>query len=126
MPVTKAVTPASIFRTNKFGERVEVKLKDLNEWTKAGASPEDLNHAFFENESVEKPANSEPENSESDICLIEFRSPLELKNFVSPPGIVLVGDNHIVKGSNSCGRRTAWGWQIFQPYCTWQSRCSRV
>jgi len=31
--------------------------------------------------------------------LIEFRSPLQLKNFTPPPGIVLVGDCHIVKGS---------------------------
>jgi hypothetical protein len=31
--------------------------------------------------------------------LIEFRSPLELKNFTPPPGIVLVGDCHIVKRS---------------------------
>jgi hypothetical protein len=31
--------------------------------------------------------------------LIEFRSPLQLKNFTPPPGIVLVGDCHIVKCS---------------------------
>jgi hypothetical protein len=31
--------------------------------------------------------------------LIEFRSPFQLKNFVPPPGIVLVGDCHVVKGS---------------------------
>lgn len=31
--------------------------------------------------------------------LIEFRSPLQLKNFVPPPGLELVGDYHIVKGS---------------------------
>jgi hypothetical protein len=31
--------------------------------------------------------------------LIEFRSPLQLKNFTPPPGIVLVGDCHIVRGS---------------------------
>jgi hypothetical protein len=31
--------------------------------------------------------------------LIEFRSPLQLKNFVPPPGVVLVGDFHIVKGN---------------------------
>jgi hypothetical protein len=31
--------------------------------------------------------------------LIEFRSPLELKNFKPPDGIVLVGDCHIVRGS---------------------------
>jgi AAA domain len=31
--------------------------------------------------------------------LIEFRSPLQLKHFTPPPGIVLVGDCHIVRGS---------------------------
>jgi len=32
-------------------------------------------------------------------CLIEFKSPCELKNFVPPPGVVLVGDNHITQGT---------------------------
>jgi hypothetical protein len=31
--------------------------------------------------------------------LIEFKTPLQLKNFVPPPGIVLVGDCHVVRGS---------------------------
>ena len=31
--------------------------------------------------------------------LIEFKSPLELKNFVPPPGNVLLGDCHITKRS---------------------------
>jgi len=31
--------------------------------------------------------------------LIEFRSPLQLKNFVPPSGLVMVGDCHIVRGS---------------------------
>jgi hypothetical protein len=38
-----------------------------------------------------KPASKSP--------LIEFRSPLQLKNFKPPPGIVLIGDCHIVRGS---------------------------
>jgi AAA domain/DnaB-like helicase N terminal domain len=33
--------------------------------------------------------------------LIEFRSPLQLRNFKPPPGIVLVGDCHIVRGNVS-------------------------
>ena len=32
---------------------------------------------------------------------IEFRSPLQLKAFMPPPGLVLAGDFHIVKGSVS-------------------------
>src|SRR5262249_32644770 len=31
--------------------------------------------------------------------LIQFRSPMQLKNFTPPPGMILVGDCHIVKGS---------------------------
>ena len=31
--------------------------------------------------------------------LIEFKTPLEIKNFVPPEGVVLVGDHHIVRGS---------------------------
>jgi hypothetical protein len=37
--------------------------------------------------------------SDARKALIEFRSPLQLKNFTPPTGIVLVGDCHIVKGS---------------------------
>ena len=36
---------------------------------------------------------------EAERPLIEFRSPLQLKNFMPPPGLVLAGDFHIVKGS---------------------------
>ena len=31
--------------------------------------------------------------------LVEFRSPIQLKNFSPPPGLVIVGDCHIVRGS---------------------------
>jgi hypothetical protein len=37
--------------------------------------------------------------SEAQRPLIEFRSPLQLRSFTPPPGIVLVGDCHIVHGS---------------------------
>lgn len=35
---------------------------------------------------------------EQEKPLIEFRSPRQLKNFIPPPGLVLVGDCHIVRG----------------------------
>jgi hypothetical protein len=38
------------------------------------------------------------DDAKSEDCLIEFKSPLELKNFKPPAGIELVGDYHIVKG----------------------------
>src|SRR5262249_26434011 len=46
MSVTKAVVPA--------------QFEDLNAWTKAGASAEDIYAAIFRNELVEKPAIAEP------------------------------------------------------------------
>jgi hypothetical protein len=39
---------------------VPEQFKDLNEWTKAGASAEDIYAAFFRNELVEKPEIAEP------------------------------------------------------------------
>ena len=50
-PIGKAVVPS--------------QFKDLNDWTKAGASVEDLYLAMFKNELVEKPLVAEPVQSES-------------------------------------------------------------
>jgi hypothetical protein len=47
--------PVSIRKANEFGEAVEVKLKDLNDWIKAGASPEAIYKAWFRNELYEPP-----------------------------------------------------------------------
>jgi hypothetical protein len=41
--------PASITNRNEFGELVEIKIKDVNEWTKAGATAEDIYAAFWRN-----------------------------------------------------------------------------
>jgi hypothetical protein len=45
-----ARVPASIKKCNEFGDTVEVRLKDLNDWTKARATAEDIYAAFFRNE----------------------------------------------------------------------------
>jgi CHC2-type zinc finger protein len=45
-----ARVPVSINKRNEFGQMVEVDIKDLNDWTKAGASAEDIYAAFFRNE----------------------------------------------------------------------------
>ena len=63
--------------------------KDLNAWTQSGATAKDLLDAMVNAETLREPERP----------LIEFRSPLQLKNFIPPPGLVLVGDFHIVKGS---------------------------
>ena len=45
-----ARVPSSITKRNEFGELAEIKLKDANEWTNAGASAADLYQAFWRNE----------------------------------------------------------------------------
>jgi AAA domain/CHC2 zinc finger len=64
--------------------------KDLNDWTRAGASTDELVAAMTSAEVVAKAETPRP--------LIEFKTPSQLKNFIPPPGIVLVGDCHIVRG----------------------------
>jgi CHC2 zinc finger/AAA domain len=81
-----ANTKATVKRT-----RIPAPHKDLNDWTRAGATADDLLKAMVNAaviREVEKP-----------LPLIEFKTPLQLKNFVPLPGIVLVGDCHIVRGS---------------------------
>jgi Protein of unknown function (DUF3631)/CHC2 zinc finger len=53
-----ARVPVSINKRNEFGDMVEISLKDLNDWTKAGASEEDIYAAFFRNE-LYKPVPAE-------------------------------------------------------------------
>jgi len=81
VPVAKAVVPAP--------------HKDVNDWTKAGASAEDILAAMFSNELVEPSSAAEA----APPLLIEFKTPSQLKSFIPPPGIVLAGDCHIVRGS---------------------------
>jgi hypothetical protein len=69
--------------------RIPVSHKDLNAWTQSGASAKDLLDAMSNAKTLREPERP----------LIEFRSPLQLKNFTPAPGLVLVGDFHIVKGA---------------------------
>ena len=70
--------------------KTPARFADLNEWTKdGGATDKDLLDAMMSTEILR----------EAERPLIEFRSPLQLKNFTPPPGLVLAGDFHIVKGS---------------------------
>jgi hypothetical protein len=45
-----ARVPVSISKLNEFGDMVALSIKDMNDWTKAGASAEDIYAAFFKNE----------------------------------------------------------------------------
>ena len=62
---------------------------DGNDWTRAGATADDLLAAI----------GAAPVIAERPRPLIEFRSPSQLKAFVPPAGSVLVGACHIVRGS---------------------------
>jgi len=77
--------------TKSVVKRVKIPSphKDLNDYTSAGADDNDLFAAVMNAEVIQ----------EAPRPLIEFKRPSELKNFVPPPGIVLVGDCHIVRGS---------------------------
>jgi hypothetical protein len=80
-----ARVPFSIERPNEFGEAVEVRLKDMNDWTRTGATPEDLYGAFWLNElftpqPVESVASSE-EKSVGFTAILEDISAY-LKRFV--------------------------------------------
>jgi hypothetical protein len=69
--------------------KIPASHKDLNDWTRAGATSDDLLAAIVNAEILR----------EAERPLIEFRSPLQLKNFEPAPGIILAGDCHIVRGS---------------------------
>jgi len=71
--------------------RIAAPHKDLNDWTRAGATVDDLLKAMLNAAVIREMGKPLP--------LIEFKTPLQLKNFVPPPGLVLVGDCHIVRGS---------------------------
>jgi len=69
--------------------RTPAAFKDPNDWTRAGGTADDFLAAIAASKVIA--ARPQP--------LIEFRSPSQLKRFVPPPGMVLVGDCHIVRGS---------------------------
>jgi AAA domain-containing protein/CHC2-type zinc finger protein len=69
--------------------KIPSQFADLNDWTRGGGTAKDLLDAIRNAETLREPERP----------LIEFRSPLQLKNFTPPPGLVLAGDFHIVKGS---------------------------
>jgi hypothetical protein len=73
------------------GAMIPASHEDLNAWTQAGATTDDLLAAIMKAQVIRETEKPRP--------LIEFKTPLQLKNFIPPPGIVLVGDCHIVRGS---------------------------
>jgi AAA domain len=69
--------------------RTPEEFEDLNEWTKNGATKNDLLDAIDSAEPIGDPPK----------IYIEFLRPSQILAYVPPPGTVLVGDNHIVRGS---------------------------
>jgi hypothetical protein len=79
-------------------DRARVKLvttpaphKDCNDWTRAGATANDINAAMEAATDV-KPFSTAPP-------VLEFLRPSAVRNYKPPEGFVLVGDCHIVRGS---------------------------
>jgi hypothetical protein len=70
--------------------KIPAPHKDLNDWTRAGAGADELLAAMTSGQLLYEP--------EKPLPLIEFKTPSQLKNFIPPPGIVLAGDCHIVRG----------------------------
>src|SRR5262245_5033418 len=62
--------------------------------TRATAWRDDLLKKIKESDDAD-----EQDSTQSNEPLIQFKSPLELKNFQPPAGVVLVGDCHITQGT---------------------------
>jgi hypothetical protein len=73
------------------GARIPASHEDLNAWAQFGATTGDLLAAIMKAQVIREVEKPRP--------LIEFKTPSQLKNFIPPLGIVLVGDCHIVRGS---------------------------
>jgi hypothetical protein len=66
--------------------------KDFNDWTKAGVTEAELADELDRIKNGTKPIEPAP-------SLIELITPSEIKAYKPPPGILLVGDNHVVRGN---------------------------
>ena len=69
------------------------QFKDFNDWTRAGVTEVELHEALYRLKKDTKPIDPAPPS------LIEICTPSEVKAYQPPPGTLLVGDNHIVRGS---------------------------
>jgi AAA domain/CHC2 zinc finger len=75
--------------------KVPEQYKDLNEWTRAGATVEQLLHALCKAELLARTPTPAPPPEKP---LIEFVSPAEIRSYQPPDDALLVGNYHIVKG----------------------------
>jgi len=66
-------------------------IKDFNDWTRGAITENELLHELDQLKSS-PPADPAP-------TLIELISPSEVKAYQPPPGVLLVGDKHIVRGN---------------------------
>ena len=87
---------AKFVRVIELPDVNQKSVKDAADFFQAGGAVDQLSD-LAGNAPEWTPDQSNP--VEPNEPLIEFKSPLELKNFVPPPGIILVGDCHITKGT---------------------------
>jgi AAA domain len=76
--------------------------KDLNDWVKDGAAAAYDLEGAMEHSEFKQPAEAKPEDSvptEEPRIYIEFLSPSQILAYTPPSDLVLVGDNHLVRGS---------------------------
>ena len=73
--------------------KIPIVFKDFNQWMQDGEpTPDEVIAAITNAETIKQgPLPPKP--------LIQFCSPAELKHYKPPPGLLLVGDYHIVKSS---------------------------
>jgi AAA domain len=75
--------------------KIPEQYKDLNDWTRAGATDRELTHAFNKAEPLSRTPTPTPTPEKP---LIEFVSPAQIRSYQPPEDALLVGDYHIVKG----------------------------
>lgn len=74
--------------------------KDANDWTKAGVTAKDLMKATDEAAEVKSVTVTKTEPPKANTRpVFSFRKPSEWRDYVPAEGMVLVGDNHIVRGN---------------------------
>jgi AAA domain len=77
--------------------KIPEQYKDLNDWTRAGATADQLFDALCKAESLPR-ATTPTLTAAQEKPLIQFVSPAEIRSYQPPEDALLVGDYHIVKG----------------------------
>jgi hypothetical protein len=72
-------------------------IKDLNDWVRDGGGTAYDIESAIERAEFRKPGVADEQSAEAPRVLIEFLRPSQVIAYEPPPGVVLAGDNHIVR-----------------------------